>query len=128
MISFFMDIYSSSLSINQKIQEINDKKWLPKSITTYGSLESVKNDILIYYEYSQFKRTYFDSTGETKYDKKTYNEYLEFHKNTFSNKYMFYTIVVGLLLFFCFNLFTTSSASEYVDTKYLSSPFNCIAK
>ena len=50
-----MDIYSSNLSINQKIQEINDKKWLPKSVTTYGSLDSVKNDILIYYEYSQFK-------------------------------------------------------------------------
>lgn len=70
-VSSFMDIYSSSLSINQKIQEINDKKWLPKSITTYGSLDSVKNVILIYYEYSQFKRTYFDSTGETKYDKNT---------------------------------------------------------
>ena len=70
-ISKFMDIYNSSLSINQKIQEINEKKWLPKSVTTYGSLDSVKNDILIYYEYSQFKRTYFDSTGETKYDKNT---------------------------------------------------------
>lgn len=70
-ISNFMDIYNSSLSINQKIQEINEKKWLPKSVTTYGSLDSVKNDILIYYEYSQFKRTYFDSTGETKYDKNT---------------------------------------------------------
>ena len=70
-ISKFMDIYNSSLSINQKIQEINEKKWLPKSVTTYGSLDSVKNDILIYYEYSQFKRTYFDSTGETKYDRNT---------------------------------------------------------
>lgn len=70
-ISNFMDIYNSSLSINQKTQEINEKNWLPKSVTTYGSLDSVKNDILIYYEYSQFKRTYFDSTGETKYDKNT---------------------------------------------------------
>ncbi len=70
-ISNFMDIYNSSLSINQKIQEINEKKWLPKSVTTYGNLDSIKNDILIYYEYSQFKRTYFDSTGETKYDKNT---------------------------------------------------------
>lgn len=40
--------------------------------------------------------------NKTKYDKKTYNEYLQFHNNTFSNKYMFYTIIVGLLLFFCF--------------------------
>lgn len=70
-ISNFMDIYNSSLSINQKIQEINEKKWLPKSVTTYGNIDSIKNDILIYYEYSQFKRTYFDSTGETKYDKNT---------------------------------------------------------
>ncbi len=70
-ISNFMDIYNSSLSINQKIQEVNEKKWLPKSVTTYGNLDSIKNDILIYYEYSQFKRTYFDSTGETKYDKNT---------------------------------------------------------
>ncbi len=70
-ISTFMDIYNSSSSLNQKIQEINEKRWLPKSITSYGSLDSVKNDILIYYEYSQFKRTYFDSTGETKYDKNT---------------------------------------------------------
>ena len=38
-ISKFMDIYNSSLSINQKIQEINEKKWLPKSVTTYGSLD-----------------------------------------------------------------------------------------
>lgn len=40
--------------------------------------------------------------NKTKYDKKTYNEYLEFHKNTFSSKYMFFTIIVGLLFFFCF--------------------------
>ena len=70
-ISTFMDICNSSSSINQKIQEINEGRWLPKSITSYGSLDSVKNDILIYYEYSQFKRTYFNSTGETKYDKNT---------------------------------------------------------
>mgnify|MGYP003380744515 CR=1 FL=1 len=72
-VSAFMDIYNSNLSTNQKIQEINDKRWLPKSVTAYrrGSIDSVKNDILIYYEYSQFKRTYFDSTGETKYDKNT---------------------------------------------------------
>jgi len=56
---------------SKEIQEINEKKWLPKSVTTYGNLDSIKNDILIYYEYSQFKRTYFDSTGETKYDKNT---------------------------------------------------------
>lgn len=70
-ISTFMDICNSSSSINQRIQEINERRWLPKSITSYGSLDSVKNDILIYYEYSQFKRTYFNSTGETKYDKNT---------------------------------------------------------
>lgn len=70
-ISTFMDIYNSGASMNDKIQEINEKKWLPKTVTSYGSLDSVKNDILIYYEYSQFKRTYFDSTGETKYDKNT---------------------------------------------------------
>lgn len=70
--SNYMDIYNDSgLSVNQKIKEIDDKKWLPKSITSYGGLDNVKNDIMIYYEYSQFKRTYFDSTGETKYDKNT---------------------------------------------------------
>ena len=40
--------------------------------------------------------------NKTKYDKKTYNEYLQFHNNTFNSKYIFYTIIVGLLLFFCF--------------------------
>ena len=70
-ISKYMDIYNSDLSTNQKIKKIDEQKWLPKTVTSYGSIDSVKNDILIYYEYSQFKRTYFDSTGETKYDKNT---------------------------------------------------------
>lgn len=70
-ISKYMDIYNSGVSINQKIKKIDEQKWLPKTVTSYGSIDSVKNDILIYYEYLQFKRTYFDSTGETKYDKNT---------------------------------------------------------
>lgn len=70
-ISKYMDIYNSGVSITEKIKKIDEQKWLPKTVTSYGSIDSVKNDILIYYEYLQFKRTYFDSTGETKYDKNT---------------------------------------------------------
>ena len=70
-ISKYMDIYNSGVSITEKIKKIDEQKWLPKTVKSYGSIDSVKNDILIYYEYLQFKRTYFDSTGETKYDKNT---------------------------------------------------------
>lgn len=70
-ISKYMDIYNSGVLITEKIKKIDEQKWLPKTVTSYGSIDSVKNDILIYYEYLQFKRTYFDSTGETKYDKNT---------------------------------------------------------
>lgn len=70
-ISKYMDIYNSGISINQKVIKIDEQKWLPKTVTSYGSIDSVKNDILIYYEYLQFKRTYFDSTGETKYNTDT---------------------------------------------------------
>ncbi len=51
----------------QKVQ-----KFLPKLIDTYGGLEKVQNDTKIYYQYSQFKRLYFDcDTNKTQYDSKT---------------------------------------------------------
>lgn len=73
-ISNFMDIYNnSSLTANQKIAEIDRNYWLPVSVRNYrnGKLEKIYEDILIYYEYTQFKRTYFDTDGNTQYDSKT---------------------------------------------------------
>ena len=73
-ISNFMDIYNdSSLTTNQKIAEIDRNYWLPVSVGNYrnGRVEKVYDDILVYYEYTQFKRTYFDTDGNTQYDSKT---------------------------------------------------------
>lgn len=73
-ISNFIDIYSdSSLTTNQKITEIDREHWLPVSIRNYrnGKLEDIYNDLLVYYEYAQLKKTYFDTDGNTKYDSNT---------------------------------------------------------
>lgn len=43
---------------------------LPKPLSSYGGIEKIRNDTVIYYEYSQFKRAYFNCE-ETKYDKDT---------------------------------------------------------
>ena len=40
--------------------------------------------------------------NKTQYDETTYNEYLKFHKNKFSIKYIFFTSIIAILLFFCF--------------------------
>lgn len=39
--------------------------------------------------------------NKTKYTKNIYEEYLKFHYNKYHNSYMFYTIIIGLLIFFC---------------------------
>ena len=70
-ISKFMDIYNnSSLSYSEKVAEIDRNYWLPVSATNYD-LEQMYEDILVYYEYTQFKRTYFDSKGNTQRDLNT---------------------------------------------------------
>lgn len=40
--------------------------------------------------------------NKTKYTKQIYQKYLEFHQNKFGLKYKFITILVFLLLSFCF--------------------------
>ena len=42
--------------------------------------------------------------NRTKYSKKVYNEYLNFHRNKYNLSYKFYTIIVALLLFFCIGM------------------------
>ena len=43
---------------------------LPKQLNDYGGFEQIKQDTLIYYEYSQFKRGHFECI-KTQYDKNT---------------------------------------------------------
>lgn len=61
---------NTKLTSNQKIEEFDKEQWLPKSVKDYGGVEQVYQDALKYYEYVQFKRSYFDCT-KTEYDKNT---------------------------------------------------------
>lgn len=55
----------------EKNQAFDDEKILPKLATTYGGITVIYEDALKYYEYIQFKRSYFDCVGEPEYDKNT---------------------------------------------------------
>ena len=46
------------------------QKILPKDLSNYGGYESIKEDALVYYEYTQLKRAYFNCTG-TAYNQQT---------------------------------------------------------
>ena len=46
------------------------QKMLPKDLSNYGGYESIKEDALVYYEYTQLKRAYFNCTG-TDYNQQT---------------------------------------------------------
>ena len=56
---------------SEKNQAFDDEKILPKSATSYGGITVIYDDALKYYEYIQFKRSYFDCVGEPEYDKNT---------------------------------------------------------
>lgn len=61
-----------SLTTTQKNAEFDKEKWLPKTASSYGGVEAIYEDALVYYEYVQFKRAYFDcKTNSTKYDTDT---------------------------------------------------------
>ncbi len=60
------------LSTSQKNTEFDKEKWLPKSASSYGGIDTIYQDALVYYEYVQFKRAYFDCKKDsTKYDEDT---------------------------------------------------------
>lgn len=40
--------------------------------------------------------------NRTQYTKKNYQTYLQFHENRYGTKYRFYTLVISLLIVFCF--------------------------
>lgn len=61
---------NTSLTTNEKIEQFDQEQLLPKSVKEYGGIEQVYQDALKYYEYVQFKRSYFDCT-KTEYDKNT---------------------------------------------------------
>ena len=46
------------------------QKILPKDLSNYGGYELIKEDALVYYEYTQLKRAYFNCTG-TAYNQQT---------------------------------------------------------
>lgn len=53
----------------KKNQAFDEEEWLPKTASSYGGVTQIYEDALIYYEYVQFKRAYFDCiTGSTRYD------------------------------------------------------------
>ena len=57
-------------SNTKKEEEFNSKKWLPKEASYYGGIDEIFDDTLIYYEYVQFKRAYFDCK-DVEYDRNT---------------------------------------------------------
>ena len=57
---------------SKKNQAFDQEKWLPKNAETYGGVNQIYQDALVYYEYVQFKRTNFKCiTNGTKYDTNT---------------------------------------------------------
>ena len=63
-IAGIMDDYNSTSDRNNAFDE---EHMLPKSASTYGNVNQIYQDALVYYEYVQFKRTYFNCTN-TEYD------------------------------------------------------------
>lgn len=65
-------IVKGSGSSTDKVEEFDKERILPKSANEYtGGLNQIYEDALVYYEYVQFKRTYFDCIGEPQYDANT---------------------------------------------------------
>ena len=65
-------IVEGSGSSAKKVEEFDKEKILPKSADEYtGGLNQIYQDALVYYEYIQFKRTYFDCINGPQYDENT---------------------------------------------------------
>lgn len=81
--------YITKLSTNISKAMNSDKeaeKLLPKNLSSYGGYEQVKKDMAKYYQYSQFKRLYFNcNTTSTEYNQKTGR--IIFIKFTCTNKF-----------------------------------------
>lgn len=56
---------------SQRNQAFDNEQILPKAATLYGGVTQIYQDALIYYEYIQFKRAYFDCVAEPEYDRNT---------------------------------------------------------
>ena len=65
---------NSSYTSNKKVEEFDKERILPKTATDYyttNSVNKIYEDALLYYEYIQFKRTYFDCSANPEYDRNT---------------------------------------------------------
>lgn len=61
-----------NLSSSEKEDAFNAERLLPKPVSEYsGGLSQIYEDALVYYEYVQFKRAYFDCVGQPQYDQNT---------------------------------------------------------
>ncbi len=67
--------YITTLSTNiSKVMDSQEEaeKLLPKNLNEYGGYDQIKKDTASYYQYSQFKRVYFNCvTNNTKYNSST---------------------------------------------------------
>ena len=63
-IAGIMNDYNSTSARNDAF---DGEHLLPKAASSYGGVSSIYDDALVYYEYVQFKRTYFNCTN-TEYD------------------------------------------------------------
>lgn len=62
---------NSKMSPTEKKTAFDDEEILPKNVDDYGDLDQVYKDALKYYEYVQFKRTYFDCVSTPEFDSQT---------------------------------------------------------
>lgn len=62
---------NSSLTTEGKKNAFDAEGWLPNSASSYGGVNQIYQDALVYYEYVQFKRTRFDCVGEPQFDSDT---------------------------------------------------------
>ena len=70
-ITNIQDVILDYSSVLEQNNEFDEKKLLPMSASEYGGVNQIYKDALVYYEYVQFKRTYFDFVGNLEYDSNT---------------------------------------------------------
>ena len=65
-------VQNTHLSSSEKEEAFNSEGFLPKPVSSYtGGLNQIYKDAKTYYEYVQFKRTYFNCVGTPEYDSNT---------------------------------------------------------
>lgn len=69
-ISNIQDIADKGMSTSDIDDYFATNYKFPKKVSQYGGINQVLKDAKLYYEYVQFKRTYFNCTG-TEYDNDT---------------------------------------------------------